>query len=104
MKKHGRKSQSRTIKPPDREFLPDIDLHDIHPDLALEAMEIFIEQAYKDGLRKILVIHGKGIRGDGTGTLRRRVRARLRQNKYVVEIKPAEQYQGGDGATIVILK
>lgn len=102
--KKRRRNKPQPKKPLERELLPDIDLHDLHPEIALGEMESFIEQAHRDGLRKVLVIHGKGTHGDGTGTLRRRVRTKLEQLKYVADFKSAEPYQGGDGATVVIFR
>ncbi len=102
--KKRRRNKPQPRKPSERELLPDIDLHDLHPEIALGEMESFIEQAHRDGLRKVLVIHGKGMHGDGTGTLRRRVRTKLEQLKYVADFNSAEPYQGGDGATIVIFR
>lgn len=100
MKKHRRNKPSK-IPPSEREQLPDIDLHDLHPEVALAEMEAFLEQAKKNGLKKVLIIHGKGTHGDGTGTLRRRVRARLK--KLSLFFHPADPWQGGDGATVVEL-
>jgi DNA-nicking Smr family endonuclease len=102
MKKARRNKHSQPSPLPDREFLPDIDLHDLHPDIALAEMESFLQQVKKDGISKVLIIHGKGSHGDGTGTLRRRVRTRLTQLK--LSFHPADPWQGGDGATVVFLK
>jgi DNA-nicking Smr family endonuclease len=101
MKKIRRNKQSKATPPSERESLPDIDLHDLHPDIALAEMEAFLQHAKKDGISKVLIIHGKGTHGDGTGTLRRRVRTKLTQLKF--SFHPADPWQGGDGATVVFL-
>ena len=104
MKKRRPKKHKKPSRLPEREILPDINLHDLHPEIAIKEMEAFLERAKKDGLTRVLVIHGKGMHGDGTGTLRRRVRAKLKLCNFVGDFRPAEPYQGGDGATVVIFK
>ncbi|MCX6646986.1 MAG: Smr/MutS family protein [bacterium] len=101
MKKTRRNKQWKATPSSERESLPDINLHDLHPDIALADMEAFLQRAKKDGISKVLIIHGKGSHGDGTGTLRRRVRARLNHLEFAFH--PADPWQGGDGATVVLL-
>jgi DNA mismatch repair protein MutS2 len=65
-------------------------------DEALPAIEQFLDHAYRAGLQRLEVVHGKG-----TGTLRRAVREMLRNHPLVSAYEPAERREGGDGVTIV---
>ena len=65
-------------------------------DEALPAVEQFLDHAYRAGLQRLEVVHGKG-----TGTLRRAVREMLRHHPLVSAYEPAERREGGEGVTIV---
>ena len=65
-------------------------------DEAIPAVESFLDQAYRAGLQRLELVHGKG-----TGTLRRAVRELLRQHPLVSSYEGAERREGGDGVTIV---
>jgi DNA mismatch repair protein MutS2 len=68
-------------------------------DSALTRLEKFLNHASLEGLREVRIIHGIG-----TGALLAAVREYLDGHPLVGEFHPAEQNQGGDGATIVILR
>ena len=63
---------------------------------ALPAVEQFLDQAYRAGLQRLEVVHGKG-----TGTLRQVVRERLRRHPLVTKYEEAAPREGGAGVTIV---
>ena len=67
-------------------------------DEALPTVETFLDQAFRAGLERVEVVHGKG-----TGTLRQAVRELLRRHPLVSEYAPAERNEGGEGVTIVHL-
>jgi DNA-nicking Smr family endonuclease len=82
-----------------------IDLHGMDQDRALAALESFVAWAQGQGYRAVLVITGKGLRGDGV--LRQRtpewlLGARLRP--MVAGIARADRRHGGEGAFYVALK
>ena len=63
---------------------------------AIPAVETFLDQAYRAGLQRLEVVHGKG-----TGTLRTAVRALLRTHPLVSSFEGATRQEGGEGVTIV---
>lgn len=82
-----------------------IDLHGLDQDRARPALIGFIRGAQEDGIRAVLVITGKGSRGDGV--LRRRVPEWLADpslREVVAGISEAHRRHGGEGALYVALK
>jgi hypothetical protein len=75
--------------------LKEIDLHNT-PNIeeAIPLLEKFIRDSYRENVRSIRIIHGKGI-----GVLRNSVRLHLESHKLVKNFKPADSDHGGDGAT-----
>jgi DNA mismatch repair protein MutS2 len=66
----------------------------------IEAMlEEYLENAYRSGMPFVRIIHGKG-----TGALRKVVRDLLAQHPVVASYESAPANQGGDGATVALLK
>ena len=65
-------------------------------DEALPAVESFLDAAYRSGLHRLEVVHGKG-----TGRLRTAVRELLRRHPLVASFEGAERREGGEGVTIV---
>lgn len=82
-----------------------IDLHGLTQDGARAALEAFVLEAWSDGLRTVVVITGKGLRGDGV--LRRMTPEWLagpRLKEAVAGVSEAHARHGGDGALYVALK
>ena len=82
-----------------------IDLHGMDQDRARAALEAFVLRAWDDGARAVLVITGKGTRGDGV--LRRRTPEWLGGQALrgvVAGISEAHRRHGGEGALYVALK
>jgi DNA-nicking Smr family endonuclease len=82
-----------------------IDLHGMTQDRARASLEAFLEHAWNDGYRAVLVITGKGVQGDGV--LRRRAPEWLgaaHLSHIVAGISDAHRRHGGDGAMYVALK
>ena len=67
-------------------------------DEALPAVERFLDQAYRGGLARVEVVHGKG-----TGVLRTAVRELLRGHPLVSTYNSALREEGGEGVTIAHL-
>jgi len=76
----------------------ELDLHRLTVDEALVALESYLDAAFRAGLRRVWVIHGKG-----TGALRREVRRCLSSHPLVKGYSAADRYHGGAGVTQVEL-
>lgn len=83
-----------------------IDLHGLHQDEARERLENFVTDCKRKGLKKILIIHGKGIHTSGTDpVLGELVRRFIEQDKRCgASGHPKTKQEGGTGATWVLLK
>ncbi len=68
-------------------------------DHAGDEVEHFIDQAFLSGLQRVRIVHGTGM-----GVLRRTLRDALGRHPHVASIAEADQYEGGQGATIVELR
>ena len=98
--------ESPVVQPSDRpEKLPvddTIDLHGYTVSEAIAATERFVTSCLARGLRKIVVIHGKG--RDGAGVLKREVRAYLEHHASTGALGYARGPDGGRGALWVVLR
>jgi DNA-nicking Smr family endonuclease len=82
-----------------------LDLHGLDQDRARVALHDFLQRAYGQGLRAVLVITGKGALGDGV--LRRRTPDWLSEpavRPLIAGVSPAERRHGGEGALYIALK
>ena len=75
------------------------DLHTIAPRDAKAALEAYLEEAQKLGLRALRIVHGRGI-----GVQREMVRVVLGRMEFVESFGDAPGEAGGWGATIVTLR
>ena len=109
--KIAEENQVRT-KEQDRNYLinlkPEahIDLHGLHQDEARERLNLFITECKRRGLRKIMIIHGKGIHTHGTDPVLGELVRRFIEtdNRCGMSGHPKNKAEGGTGATWVILK
>lgn len=82
-----------------------LDLHGMRRDEAREALQTFIREAVKRGLRCVRVIHGKGLGSVGKEpVLKGKVRAWLVQKEEVIAFCQARPHDGGAGAVLVLLQ
>jgi len=85
-----------------------IDLHGLTQPDARIAVEGFMLDAFRDGLRCVLIVHGKGMNSkDQTPVLKERMKtwlARGRVGKLVLAFASARQVDGGAGALYVLLR
>ncbi len=83
-----------------------LDLHGLHQDEARERLNFFITDCIHKGLRKVIIIHGKGIHTTGTDpVLGELVRRFIEQDKRCgMSGHPKTNAEGGKGATWVVLK
>ncbi len=77
---------------------PEVDLHRLTADEAIEELEAFIGEAYCAGVPAVRVVHGKG-----TGILRSTVRSWLPKQRLVKSFRSGWTWEGGDGVTVVEL-
>ena len=81
------------------EFKDVIDLHSIPPRQVRAVVEDYLEEARRRGVRKVRIIHGKGI-----GVQRETVRSILARTPFVVGFGNGPAEAGGWGATVVTLR
>lgn len=82
-----------------------LDLHGMDEDRARSAVLAFVAGAAAEGLRTVLIITGKGTRGDGV--LRRRAPewlSDIRIRPMIAGFSFADRHHGGEGALYVALK
>lgn len=77
----------------------ELDLHTFSPRDLSELLDAYFEACRGQGVFTVRVIHG-----EGTGTLRETVHARLRQHPLVAGFRLGDETTGGWGATIVTLR
>ena len=75
------------------------DLHTLRPQDVEEAVEAYLEEANRLGLKALRIIHGRGI-----GVQREIVRAVLARTPFVLSFQDAPLEAGGWGATLVSLR
>lgn len=84
-----------------------IDLHGRTQAEAHDALQNFLERAFKAGKRKLLVITGKGMTQSKSGILKTNVPRWLNEpamRRLVLAISDARPEHGGEGALYVLLK
>lgn len=75
------------------------DLHTVQPKEVTAVVEAYLEEADRLGLKRLRIIHGRGI-----GVQREMVRAVLARTPCVVAFGDAPPEAGGWGATVVRLR
>ncbi|MCS6912816.1 MAG: endonuclease MutS2 [Myxococcales bacterium] len=75
-----------------------LDLRGERVEAALALAEKFLDDALRQGLPAIYLLHGHG-----TGALRAALREHFRNHPAVAALRPASQSEGGDGVTILEL-
>jgi len=75
------------------------DLHPVQPRETAEAVEAYLEEARRLGLKSLRIIHGRGI-----GVQRRIVQGVLARTSFVEWFADAPPEAGGWGATVVRLR
>jgi DNA-nicking Smr family endonuclease len=81
-----------------------IDLHGLRRDDARETLSAFIHDCFKQGLRCVRVVHGKGLGSPGkTPVLKSRVHSWLVQKNEILAFVQARPMEGGAGALVVLL-
>ena len=85
-----------------------LDLHGLHKAAAYGALQRFLERAYAEGKKTVLVITGKGLRQGGeVGVLRQAVPQWLNTEKarhWVHAFDHASPRDGGEGALYIVMR
>ncbi len=84
-----------------------VDLHGCTQEEAFAAVNKFLDEAWFEGRRCLLVITGKGTARDGGGVLRSDVPHWITEGAHrerLIGIGPADSRHGGDGALYVLLR
>lgn len=93
-------NQTRRMKCQDQ-----IDLHSLTVEEAVQEVQDFIKSSYYKDLKKIKIIHGKGLHSlDGVSQVKVETINILKKPPYVREIIKPPVQDGGSGASWVILK
>ena len=82
-----------------------LDLHGNNSEAARKLLQAFLHEAVQRELRRVLVIHGKGMNSKGgEAVLRKLARHWLAQHPNVLAYCDASPNDGGSGAVLVLLK
>ncbi len=84
-----------------------IDLHGMNVETARQSFEAFMKASYLAGRGAVLIIHGRGLSSPGEAVLKNKVRQWLSSSywrKRVLAFASAQAYDGGAGATYVLLR
>lgn len=84
-----------------------IDLHGLNVENAREVFESFMNTSFNSGKRAVLIIHGRGMSSPGDAVLKNKVREWLSHSywlKRVIAYASAKSYDGGAGATYVLMR
>ena len=84
-----------------------VDLHGMMVDEAEEALDEFLTRSLAQGLRAVMVVHGRGRSSRNEPLLKNRVLYRLTKGawrKWVIAFASARSFDGGAGATYVLFR
>jgi DNA-nicking Smr family endonuclease len=84
-----------------------VDLHGQSVAEAKKTFEEFLKGAVKSGKRAVLIVHGRGLSSPGEPVLKNNVREWLTRGhwrKWVIAFSSAQSYDGGAGATYILLR
>lgn len=95
---------TRKLRRGDWSIQRQLDLHGMRRDEARERLSFFIREAFKQGIRCVRVVHGKGLGSPGKApVLKSRVHSWLVQKQEVLAFVQAKPADGGGGALVVLL-
>jgi len=82
-----------------------LDLHGMTADAAESAIAAFIDSSAREGLEKVLVIHGKGLHSEGgQSVLKKTARRVLEAHSLAGRVGEASRFDGGSGALWVLIR
>ena len=104
-KDSGNRNSSRQLPDPERMKIDDvIDLHGMTVPEARAALDLFFNEASREGFRKVLIIHGKGNHSKNGPVLGTWLKEYLDSCRKAGKTGIADKHHGGSGATWVILR
>ncbi len=97
---HTRKKELSRMEPQDS-----LDLHGWSGKEALAELEAFLKKSKRRGLKKVVIVHGKGLHSPGgESVLRPLVKQYLQKSTLVRDFGRAPASSGGSGATWILLR
>ncbi len=81
-----------------------LDLHGLIVSEALESTDAFLSMCRLRGLRKVMIIHGKGNHSQRQGILKKEITDFIKRHPLAEAHGTAERRMGGSGAMWVVLK
>ncbi|TVQ35827.1 MAG: hypothetical protein EA384_15510 [Spirochaetaceae bacterium] len=81
-----------------------LDLHGFRLQEAVSEIDRFLEQSRAAGLRKVLIVHGKGYHSSGAPVLRQAVLSYLQRHRLAGATGTPGRDEGGTGAVWVVIK
>ncbi len=81
-----------------------LDLHGFTTEEARTMLGQFIRSCAARGLKKVLIIHGKGVHSESRGILQHEVRKYIEKDPLCGEFGYADKNRGGKGALWVVLR
>lgn len=81
-----------------------LDLHGMRIKEACKAVDQFLSGCKKDGITKVLIIHGKGKHSRERYVLAKRIKEYIQKNPLTGECGTAEKGLGGSGALWVLIR
>ena len=101
---HKEEMETGTGKRGGTPSLPTIDLHGMSREEARIALTDFLNNCRRRGIRRALIIHGKGYHSTGPAVLGNLVKELLKSSMEVEDFGPAPPEKGSSGATWVLLR
>ena len=84
-----------------------IDLHGYVSSDAYHALDVFLKKSVLNGIRAVLIVHGRGLSSPGDPVLKNNIikwLTRGKWRKWVLAYTSARSYDGGAGGTYVLLR
>jgi DNA-nicking Smr family endonuclease len=100
----GRGDSEADVRRMNQEPQATLDLHGMNSREAEQALENFVFTCRRRGLRKVLIVHGKGHHSQGEPVLQGVVRRYLEKSPYTGAFGSADRKHGGRGATWVMVR
>ena len=101
----GRGTRRSQSPDPSRMKIDDVlDLHGLTIPEARTALDVFFDEAYREGFRKVLIIHGKGNHSKNGPVLGTWLKQYLDSCRKAGKTGTADKKHGGSGATWVIIR
>lgn len=81
-----------------------LDLHGMTAEEAESSVAVFLEESFRAGLEKVLIIHGKGLHSTGSPVLKKAARKAIEAHSKAGRFGQADRTEGGSGALWVIIR